>query len=410
MTKIAASRPSDLKHENRAAILRYVYDRDVFTKPDIYNYLQISKPTVSLLIDELVTEGVLSIVGRGNSTTLGGKRPLLYTLNAKIGFVIALHIGVDRLSAALMDLRLNVQVQSDQPFPREHVTSGMQQLISVVKQLTEQASALEIPVFGIGISAPGVVESQKGILLNPINLEGWTGLPLASELITHFSLPVWVDNESRNVAMAEKWFGIGKSLDTFITVQTRDGIGTGIVHNGTTYRGLDFSAGEFGHTTIDVNGPTCRCGNNGCWELYASELALLASTASIHSSNSDALHNNSLHQGNDAKMLMLGNLYLQRDPHTVALVDLYAQRLAVGLVNLVNAFNPEAIILHGNLFAFGQPFLDRLNSMVQRSALHPAARRVKIQCTDFLHEAALVGAASLVIREIVEGRLIWNRP
>ncbi len=409
MPKLTASRPSDLKYENRAAILKYVYHRSITSKPDICKSLGMSKPTVSTLIDELVSENILSILGRGSSTTQGGKRPLLYTFNATAGLVIALHVGVEKIRGALIDLKTDLHSRIELSLRHTQVEDTLAAIYSVVNRLISHAKALETPILGIGVSAPGVVESQKGILVRAIHLEGWTEVPIGPRLESEFHLPVWVDNESRNTAMAEKWFGVGKNLNAFITVQTRDGIGTGIIQDGSTYRGLDSSAGEFGHTTIDMNGPLCRCGNRGCWELYASEHALLASTATNLTSHPTSLLAKRINTGEELTVQMMGDAYLEGDEFTVEQVTIYASRLAIGLVNLVNAFNPEAIILHDNLPVFGPPFLDLLSSIVRKSALRSAANRVTIQYSEFLQDTVIIGAASLVIKEIVEGRLLWNR-
>lgn len=413
MPKLTASRPANLKHDNRNAILQHVYHHDIISKPDICKSLGMSKPTVSMLVDELVNENVLVVLGRGNSTTQGGKRPLLYTFNATVGLVIALHIGIEKVRGALVDLKTNLHSRIELPLHHTQAGDAVEHALvtidSAVNRLITHARALKSPVLGIGVSAPGVVESHKGILVRAIHLENWSEVPIGPRLESEFHLPVWVDNESRNTALAEKWFGVGKSLNTFITVQTRDGIGTGIMQDGATYRGLDFSAGEFGHTTIDINGPLCRCGNRGCWELYGSEQALLTSTAADLPLHPATLLAKRIHTGEALTIQMMGDAYQGGDEFTVQQVDAYALRLAAGLINLVNAFNPEAIILHDNLSVFGPRFLDHLSAIVQKSALRSAANRVTIQYAEFVQDTAIIGAATLVIKEFVEGRMLWKR-
>src|SRR5690606_7661985 len=124
-------------------------------------------------------------------------------------------------------------------------------------------------IVGIGIGVPGLIDKDSSVLLAP-NL-GWKNSSIRKEIEATFRIPVIVENEANAGAYGEKVFGLGKDVDNLVYISAGIGIGTGIIIGGELYRGYNGFSGEFGHMTIQINGDECRCGNQGCWELYASE-------------------------------------------------------------------------------------------------------------------------------------------
>ncbi|WP_029423142.1 ROK family transcriptional regulator [Alicyclobacillus macrosporangiidus] len=409
MPRYGALRPSDLKSENKAALLRHVYRNGVSSKPDISKSLGISKPTVSALVDELVEEGYLTAVGMGTSTSQGGKRPVLYSFNARAGSVIGIYIGIDVLEGALVDLQMTVLSKTKLRFDQRNVPQTLELVCAIVRSMLDQAEQMGVSVIGIGVSAPGVIENRRGVLVNATHLEGWSEVPIGPYLQSRFQLPVMVDNESRNIAMAEKWFGLGRDLDTFITLQTKGGLGTGIILNRTIYRGIDNSGGEFGHTTVELNGPKCRCGNHGCWELYATESSFLKWFNQEAEAHRPPWFNRNSHLSEPGQLDMetVGALYAMQDEFTLPRVKRYAYYLGIGIVNLVNVFNPEAILLHGNVTVLGESFLSEVESVVRSRALHLPAKRVQLKYSKFGEDMSIIGAATPVIAEAIDGELLF---
>jgi N-acetylglucosamine repressor len=406
MSIYSSLKPADLKNQNKASILRYIYNNGITSKTEICRELGMSKPTSSLLVQELVDKQFLIDAGIGSSTNQGGKRPQLYDFNSRSGAVIAIYIGLNSLQGALIDLKINVISRIEMEVNRDSIEQMLSSTDSVVNTLIEHSEQIGIRVLGIGISAPGVIESKKGVLVNATHFEGLSDVPIGPHLESEFNLPVWVNNESRNMALAEKWFGIGKELDTFITLQTKGGLGTGIILNGEIYQGIDNSGGEFGHTTIDINGPLCRCGNYGCWELYASESVFLSNYKKCMKEH----HEDYFHQlmSTDRKLTFnhIQKAIEDQHPLTMKLTDEYASQLGIGIVNLINVFNPEMIVLRGDLMVLGDYFLTRVEKIVRKRSLKPAAQRVILRYSEFKEDTKIIGAATLVIKEVIEGDLL----
>ncbi|MHC2182781.1 putative NBD/HSP70 family sugar kinase [Paenibacillus sp. PvR052] len=228
-------------------------------------------------MEELIMERYVKISGMGSSTDQGGKRPKLIDFHAKGGGILALHFNVTTLRAALLDLSANLLYEL-----RVSLTTKdtQQTILAKMKDaagtLILKANELSIPVKGIGVGCPGLVETRTGTILASTNFELINGFTLGESLSSAFHLPVWVDNECRNQVLAEKMFGEGKDVDTFISLMTDVGIGAGMIIDNRIMRGKDDSFGEIGHTTIQMDGLKCQCGNFGCWEMYASSNSLIS--------------------------------------------------------------------------------------------------------------------------------------
>lgn len=406
MAKYSSFKPGHLKIENKLAVFRYIYEKECISKVDISKDLGMSKPTASSIVEELLNEGYIAEAGYGTSSVLGGKRPQLYRLQSLSLVVMSVYIGVGIIQAALMDVRANVLARKQQIVNWRDVNVALKSLEHLIQELLLYSKQQNMQVYGIGISAPGVIESRTGILVNATHLEGWEHIPLGPRLKSKFQIPVWIDNESNNMALAEKWFGTGKGASTFITIQTEGGLGTGIIINGEIFNGANNSGGEFGHTTININGPVCRCGNTGCWELYAAEFSFLKDCEEMLHDLPDHPLSEVLSQGDVLNFDFIAKCYQQNDPHFTPKVNEYALYLACGIINLVNGFNPELIIISGNLEKLGSPFLELVDSIVTMKAIPSASQRVKI-CFSSLEDTRLIGAATLVITDILDGNIFY---
>ncbi|WP_127589149.1 ROK family transcriptional regulator [Paenibacillus koleovorans] len=395
-------KPADLKNENQSSILQYVYRQGAQSIPGIAGALGMSKPTATALVDELVRKAYFKESGIGVSEK-AGKRPKLYDFNPRAGAVLALHLGVKTLQSALFDLKLTSLASNTAAVNTEDIASTFELVSAEVERQLTQARAMKIPVLGIGVSVPGVIEAKQGILVSAAHMEQWHEVPIGDYLRERFPLPVWVDNESRNGALAEKWFGAGVESSHFISIQTKEGIGTGIILNGDVYGGLDNSAGEFGHTTIDLHGPVCRCSNIGCWELYAEEGSFLTRVKEAVKQVPDSNLHRRLETESPLTFELLAECQSEGDSFVHEQLAEYAFYMATGIINIINILNPELVILQGDIRQLGQPFLRQIESIVQKRTLVPSNRRVQFRFSSFQEDSKILGAATLAIRTIIGG-------
>ncbi|RAV22470.1 ROK family protein [Paenibacillus contaminans] len=445
---------NDSKRTNKLNILQIVRHSGETTKPALAKVLGISMPTSSSLVDELIGEGFLQISGIGASTEQGGKKPKLITLNPQGRYAAALHIGARKVEGAVVDLLGGLHHRLSEPLPPHRTQQAVGRALSAVAgRVLELARSADMPVVGIGVGLPGLVDRHKGPT-TAVNFSEVNGLRIDREL-EPFGLPVWIDNECRNSALAEQWFGLGRQKRNFVSLFTDGGIGAGFLIDGQMVRGMDESFGEIGHTVVQMDGRPCRCGNHGCWETYASSDALLETVRdrlheadwlnarvtsgepltvalivqALERSNTGALREAeaSHSEGDDSA----GNRADQADfvgsseshaDQTVfrgspesennlaagtnrekrviqAAINELGDYLAVGLGNIVNLFNPELIVIHGEMTMLGEPLLSRVRQSLLGRALPAAAARADIRFTGFGEHANLIGAGSLAWRE-----------
>jgi len=432
---------NDSKRTNKLNILQIVRHSGETTKPALAKTLGISMPTSSSLVDELIGEGFLQISGIGASTEQGGKKPKLITLNPQGRYAAALHIGARKVEGAVVDLLGGLHHRLSEPLPPHRTQQAVGRALSAVAgRVLELARSADMPVVGIGVGLPGLVDRHKGPT-TAVNFSEVNGLRIDREL-EPFGLPVWIDNECRNSALAEQWFGLGRQKRNFVSLFTDGGIGAGFLIDGQMVRGMDESFGEIGHTVVQMDGRPCRCGNHGCWETYASSDALLETVRdrlheadwlnarvtsgepltvslivqALERSNAGALReaDASHTDGNDSagshadQADFVGSAEsendlaagINREKRVIqAAINELGDYLAVGLGNIVNLFNPELIVIHGEMTMLGEPLLSRVRQSLLGRALPAAAARADIRFTGFGEHANLIGAGSLAWRE-----------
>ena len=214
------------------------------------------------------------------------------------------------------------------------------------------------------------------------------GTGLVDALAGRFGVRVLVDNDARAQALGEKWFGQGRGVPTFASIQTGHGLGVGLVLDGRVYRGEHGQTGELGHTTVTLDGERCRCGLTGCWETVAS-LRWLRQEAKQRRLRGAA----ALDSGRLVAAAKAGSAGAAR------LLDDYAANLSVGMANLVQVLDPPLLILHGDVVAGGEELRRRVEDGVRERVLPHLRDGVRVVLSDLDQGAGLAGAAALVLSE-----------
>jgi len=251
---------------------------------------------------------------------------------------------------------------------------------------------------GIGIAAAGIIDSDKGRVISSPNLPGWHEVPLRDAIEQRFGIPVHLGNDATLAALGEWRFGLKNGIANLIYITVSTGIGGGIIAGGKLYTGACGVAGEIGHMTIDVNGPKCNCGNIGCWETLASGRALAreavkqiaegARTSIIELVNGDI-------SKIDAKVV--DQAAKQGDELAKELISRLAYYLGIGLVNLVNIFNPELILVGGGVAKMGDLLLQPAIKIVKERAFSTPAATVEIKPALLGDDSGILGAVAFVL-------------
>ncbi|MFC1925883.1 ROK family protein [Chloroflexota bacterium] len=252
------------------------------------------------------------------------------------------------------------------------------------------------------LAVAGAIDSKGGIVTASPNLPGWRNIALREMVQEETGLETFLLNDASAAALGEHIFGIGKGIDNLLYLTVSTGIGGGIIIDGKLYTGVSGSAGELGHMTIDVNGPYCNCGNAGCLEVLASGKAVAreAQRAIEQGAKSIILE---LAEGETQNITArtVSAAAQKGDDLAVTVISRAATYLGVGMVNLVNAFNPGMIIVGGGMAKMGDMLLDPARKVVAERAFHLPTQEVRIVPSQLGDNAAVLGAAAYV-RELAK--------
>ncbi|HQO79022.1 MAG TPA: ROK family protein, partial [Thermodesulfobacteriota bacterium] len=279
---------------------------------------------------------------------------------------------------------------------REAVLSVLLSALDESEQVLQTQTAL-----GIGIAVAGALDVRSGIVTQSPNLPGLDDTPLRTIVASHFAdrLPVLLENDANAAALGESWKGAGVGSQTLVCLTLGTGIGGGIIENGLLLHGADGMAGEIGHMTIDPSGPLCNCGNTGCLEAFSSATAirrLAIEALGAHPDNAPILLQrcggspDRISAEMVAEAAAAGDLLSQTVYHTMG------KALGIGIASLINIFNPDTVILGGQVAKAWDLFWPDTDQEVRKRALRVPGRRAHIVSAQQGDDAGLLGAAFLV--------------
>jgi glucokinase len=274
----------------------------------------------------------------------------------------------------------------------------------VIRDTIEQANATRRDFIGIGIGAPGPLDREQGIVLVAPNL-GWKDFPLRQRIQDRLHLPTTLDNDANCATFGEWWQGAARGGRNVVGITIGTGIGGGLILNGALYHGSSDMAGEVGHTTIDLNGRHCKCGNYGCLEAYASAPAIATRACEVLVREEGESSIPGMVNGNfdDITAQIVYDAAKAGDQIANEIVRDTARYLGAGIANLLNIFNPDIVVVAGGVTAAGDALFVPLRAEVKRRAFGPAVRAVTIVPGELPGTAGVVGAVASFKQQYLGG-------
>ena len=297
------------------------------------------------------------------------------------GRVIGVDLGGTKLLAGTVDSSLNVHHRAHR-FARGNGT--VEVLDTIVDAVREARDAAEGEVDAVGFGIPSLIDQERGVAVTTVHLP-IRDLPFRDLMAERLGLPVFVDNDATAAMLAEWRFGAARGCSAALLIAVGTGIGGGMVVGGSLMRGAQGAAAEFGHMTIDFDGPLCPCGAHGCLEAFVSGTALARDARALGLDLTAAQVAEPAHDGHVGAR---------------ALVSEMGTRLGIGIANLVNAFNPQVVVVGGGVLALGDLLLEPARAEVARRALAPSRDLVRIVPTRFGAESGMLGAAVLALEGV----------
>lgn len=392
-------RTGDLKliqELNRSIILDTIRLQGPISRTDIAKKNKLSPTTVTSAVSDLIQEGLVYEDGIGNSS--GGRKPILVRFSPDSKFLIAISIRSSFITIAEMNLEAKVKRKetfTTKPYTGEEVICY---LLDLVEGFLEKVNNSNLCI-GISVITQGIVDSTRGIIRYNSELK-LKNIPLKQLLEQKFTKKAWIENDTNAYILAEKNFGQYNHNQNMIYIIQGDGVGAGILMNGSIYRGHNGGAGEFGHTSIDRAGFRCECGNIGCLETYVSWPAIYSRIfSSITSGKPTKIMDKVNGEIKDITPAVFSAALQEADELALKIADETVSYLSTSIVNLIHLFNPEVIIIGGELVVNNQVYLSKIRSSVLDNVMEVLSEDLEIQSPSLGDELEMIGAAAVLLQD-----------
>ena len=374
-------------------IIKSLYFDKAMSCAELSELFDKSIPSIAKAVNELIDEGF--VIEQGYAPSSGGRRPLMYAINASAMYILA--IAMDQLATRiqLVDLQ-NRPVAGMEMFELKllHNDQALDQLIEKINAYLAETGIAKDKVAGIGIGMPGFVNPLKGVNYSYLDAGDKT---LSQYITDETGLATFIDNDSSLIALAEQKFGIAKSQKEVMVINLSWGIGLGMIVNGEIFRGRNGFAGEFSHIPLSEDGALCTCGKRGCLEAEAS--MLVVSKKAIEGIQNGRV--TSLKQIDEAHSKQMADAIMDAanngDQFAIELFADAGHKIGKALAILIHIMNPQAIVLSGRGANVGKILLAPIQQALHKYCIPRLARGTVLLISDLGFDAELVGAAVLVM-------------
>lgn len=315
-------------------------------------------------------------------------------------------IGIDLggTTAKIGILNQAGEVVSKWSIPTDSSEEGKQIVPNIMNSLKENFKKQGLTasdILGIGMGSPGSVNRANGTVIGAYNLNWKTLQPIRKQIEEAFGVPFFIDNDANVAALGEQWVGAGNSEPnvSFITLGT--GVGSGLIVDGHLVHGVNDSAGEIGHLTVEPNGYECTCGKKGCLEQYASATGIVRLAHDMSKKeNGESKLLNAIRADKKINSKIIFDYAKEGDEFSERVVDQFSYYLGLALSNVSNLLNPSTIVLGGGVSKAGDYLVNKVNRIVQEFTFPPIRETTKIKIAELGNDAGMIGAASLVLTEL----------
>lgn len=374
-----------IKEANIRRIFKLVSNNKGISRAELANRTGLSPTTVSSLAEELIKEGMIVEAGTADLTT-SGRKPIMLKVNPSGGCIVSADLRENGYNLAVFDLNCSLVNEHFIPLPDYRLLG--KSLADEISAKTKKAGYKPEQLLGICIGAPGIIDREEGKIISSTILPSNIDNNFFSHLKKEYpSSQIELVNESSLSAFAETKLGGAGNIDNLIYIDIHTGIGAGIIINGSMYQGSGFLAGEFGHISVDLNGPLCKCGSRGCLETLASIPALIEDIEEDTGFRKEFPNAGSI----DDRFILVAEEY--RENRTFSRkIRRMARYIAFGINNAINLINPGVVVIGGRAAELGEGFLDEINEVIREIGLE-GNKDTRIQLSEFKGNPVTAGGA-----------------
>jgi len=379
------------KRRSYTQILTFLYKNGSSSIAFLAKELHTSVPSVTSMLAELIQNDWVKETG--SAKTKSGRRPVFYDIKGAKKVILIIDVTIYATNFIFVNLKNEILSKSIFKIHIEeesYLTAIYQEIDNLLKTNTK--------VWAIGISAPGLIETKRGINHSYENLNK-DGRSFSEALSDRYSFPVFITNDTSASLLGEHDFGLAKDKHNALLVNLDWGVGLGILHNGSIVKGADGFAGEIGHIQVDPGGVLCNCGKVGCLETVASASALIRKA---HEGIKEGKATSLLKLGKEIVLQDIIDAANKGDEFSIDIMYDIGRELGKGLSMAVHLFNPEIIIVDGILKTAGDLIVSTLKQSIQKYCLVPFKQNLEVLISPLSEEAKVFGAKSFVFQKMMD--------
>lgn len=384
---------SDLTEMNRSAVVKILQQREICSRADIAKQMGLTQASITKIVAALMEMGIVSEVGTMKGS--GNRRSIGLKLNADKHQIIGVKFARHLFALGVFDISGKIYTQTEIEYSLEQ---DKKSVLSAVKKQIHDALKTYKNVVAIGLAVPGPYLQDEGHIAVVTQMPTWHNINFIEEFKEEFNKPLFIVHDANAGALAEWWFGDhARPLHTLAYFLVGEGVGSGIIEHGNLLLGVQGAASEIGHISVDVRGPRCECGNYGCLELYCSAPAMVKMAqqrvpecfSNVHQQNSDAC--NAVFEAARS-----GN------PRALEVVQKTAEYIGYGCVTLINAYNPDIIVIGDTVSQGGDLLMPTIQKVVEQRAISELRSRVQIKISSLKVDPTLYGAAAIATDKVLQ--------
>lgn len=387
------------KNRLKRNIVYFLFRHGENTIPEISRITQVSIPTATKAIFELMDENILIDLGMGESS--GGRRPSIYGLNPVSRYILSVDLSRFKTRMVFLDIRGN-QITSEVEY-----VSDLERDPEIINKIGKWANDLmthlqidKKKVVAVGIAFPGLINNNTGISQSYPSLGD---KPLAQMFADVLGIRTFVENDARIMAYGEHLFGAAQGKSNALCLNIGPGIGMGMILNGRLYRGNSGYAGEFGHIEAEQDGQLCICGKRGCLETIASGNAVsIIASQDIKTGVVSMLTELSKDNPEQISPELIIQAARSGDQYAIDLLTKTGEQLGKAISILINIFNPEIIVLGGELADADHYISDPIQVVLKKYTITKIRNDAQVVCSFLGTKATLLGSFGLIVEKIFE--------
>lgn len=385
---------TNLKEQNYIDIVKLLKIGN-YSRADIAYNLELSKASISVLVDDLINMGIIYEKCDGESSSVGGKKPILLDINKNLGYFIAVHFRREICNIAVVNLENEILEECEAEvkiFDDFRLTFNP--IIDKIKEFIVKYKK----IFSVGVSVPGKIGKKNNLLIDCMGIKEWSNIPLKEYIEENINIEVIIDRYACAMLTYNMLEEMKKSMpiqNSSVYIYLSNWIGVSVSHNGRILYGTHDTAANYSHTIVTNSDYICNCGKKGCWESVASIRAFMNELKKRDSKYSNLSFDDIVEE------------HINDDIVVDTYKNFLAHWVSIGIYNIINTFDPEIIFIGGEMLYLGDSFIEEIKYNI-KNKFNSYNFVTDIQIVDNFKNIEINAAASVAIYDFYNNSLYRN--